>query len=128
MRVNNILTGNYRKAFLAICAIGLGIIILLLIPAMQEKKEYYYSIDRTVEPGNGETVLYEAIELPVGIYSVRVNYHTTADFEYVVRLTDDSMPPLRVMQNDQILAAAHSSEEFHLWQVGESHAFGFRRV
>ena len=120
MRVNNILTGNYRKAFLAICAIGLGIIILLLIPAMQEKKEYYYSIDRTVEPGNGETVLYEAIELPVGIYSVRVNYHTTADFEYVVRLTDDSMPPLRVMQNDQILAAAHSSEEFHLWLFGRS--------
>ena len=51
---------------------------------------------------------------------MRVNYHTTADFEYVVRLTDDSMPPLRVMQNDQILAAAHSSEEFHLWLFGRS--------
>lgn len=120
MRTGKILTGNYRKAFWAVCAMGVGVIILLLIPAMREKKEYNYSIDRTIQPGSGQTVLYESIALPVGIYSVRIDYHTTADFEYVVTLTDNSMPPLRVMQNDQILAAAHSFEEFHLWLFGKS--------
>ena len=51
MRVNNILTGNYRKAFLAVCVIGLGIIILLLIPAMQEKRNIAIPL---TEPSNRE--------------------------------------------------------------------------
>lgn len=120
MKGGKFLTGNYRKAFAAVCMAGIAAIMLLLILAMKEKKEYIYTIDRTVGSGNGQTVLYGPIGLPIGIYSVEVEYRTAADSEYVVCLTDDSMPPLKVMQNVQLLAAAHSSEKFRLWLLGKS--------
>lgn len=120
MKDEKILTGSYRKAFIAVSIICIAVVMLLLIPAMREKKEYEYSIDRTIEPGNLQTVLYGPMELPVGIYSVQIKYRTTADLEYVITLTDDGLPPLRVMQNEQVLAAVHSSKDFPLWLFARS--------
>lgn len=120
MKAEKILTGNYRRAFAAVCVIFTAAVMLLMIPAFAKKREYVYSIDRTVEPGNEQTILYGPFELPIGIYSVRVDYRTVADLKYVICLTDDELPPLKVMQNDQILPAAHSFEEFHLWLFGKT--------
>lgn len=120
MKREKILTGNYRKIWIAACIIITAIVILLLILALREKKEYIYSLDQTIVPGNEQRVLYEAIELPVGIYSVTVDYQTAAKFSYVISLTDDSMPPLKAMQNGQMLPAAHSNETFHLWLLEKS--------
>lgn len=120
MKSDKILTGNYKKAFIAVCVICMIIITLLLIPAVGEKKEYIYSIDRTIVSAGDETILYGPIELPIGIYSVCIDYQTSADFAYAVGLTDNEMPPLKVMQNIQVLPSAHSSEEFHLWLLGKS--------
>nr|WP_321152925.1 hypothetical protein [uncultured Acetatifactor sp.] len=120
MKTEKILTGNYRKAFIAACIIIASLVILLLIPAMSEKKEYYYSLDQTFASGAEQGILYEGIELPIGIYSVTIDYQTAATLAYVVSLTDDSLPSLKVMQNGQRLSAAHSSETFHLWLLAKS--------
>ena len=72
MKTEKILTGNYRKAFIAACIIIASLVILLLIPAMSEKKEYYYSLDQTFASGAEQGILYEGIELPIGIYSVTI--------------------------------------------------------
>ncbi|MCI9336159.1 MAG: hypothetical protein HFH93_01225 [Lachnospiraceae bacterium] len=120
MKTEKILTGNYRKAFTGVCIAIAAIVILLLIPAMGEKKEYRYSLDRTFASGDAQRILYDGIQLPVGIYAVTVDYETMANLGYVVSLTDDSLPPLKAMQNGQTLPAAHSSETFHLWLLGKS--------
>ncbi|MCI9142673.1 MAG: hypothetical protein HFH87_08635 [Lachnospiraceae bacterium] len=120
MKRERILTGNYRKVFTAACIVITVVIMLLLSMAMREKKEYHYSLDRTIASGDGQQALCESIQLPAGIYSVSVDYQTTADLTYAVSLTDDTMPPLKVMQNEQCLAAVHSSETFRLWLLGKS--------
>ena len=51
---------------------------------MSEKKEYYYSLDQTFASGAEQGILYEGIELPIGIYSVTIDYQTAATLAYVV--------------------------------------------
>lgn len=121
MKNGKLLTGKYKKALIAVCTIGLVSLMLLMIPVAMKNREYIYSIDQTLLLSGDTTVaLCENLELPVGIYSVKVNYQTSADFEYTVQLTDESLSPLRVMQNPQSLAAAHTSEVFHLWLLSRS--------
>lgn len=120
MKADKILTGNYRKAFIAVCVICMTIITLLLILAVGEKKKYIYPIDRTIVSAGDGIILYGPIELPIGIYSVCIEYQTSAGFVYAVDLTDNEMPPVKVMQNTQQLSPAHSSEEFHLWLLSKS--------
>lgn len=116
MKPEKLLTGNYKKAFLAVCFLGLAVILLLLIPALKEKREYVYSLNKTVLHQKDETsVVCENIELPLGIYSVQVMYQTEADLKYVVYLTDLNKNPLQVMQNAETLGAANRMQEFHLW-------------
>lgn len=121
MGSDKILAGGYKKAFIGVCVIGFILLLLLLIPISREKKQSVYLIEQTMQLSDDTTtVLYEKIALPVGIYSIQVDYQTTADFEYTVYLTDEGLSPMRVMQNPQNLAAAHTSETFHLWLLSRA--------
>lgn len=121
MNSEKILTGGYKKAFIGVCAAGLAMLLLLLIPIAGENRQIVYPMEQTVQlNGDSREVLCEKITLPAGIYTVRVEYQTEADLAYTVYLTDEGLAPERVMQNPQNLAAAHTSETFRLWLLNRA--------
>lgn len=123
MKQEAILTGNFKKAFWAVCIAGIAALLLLLIPICGDNRRYEYSIDEELSICQDEPfVLQGGISLPVGIYAAEITYRTEADFAYSVFLNDDSLPELKVMQNTQSLAAAHTSETFRLWLLAGTDA------
>lgn len=111
-----IITGRYKKTFVTVCVICFCILSFLVLQIAKPNRSYTYPIEQTaVLSGDERVALCEGIGLPIGIYTVQVDYQTTDDFGYSVSLTDETKSPLKVMQNSQMLAAAHTSETFHLW-------------
>lgn len=116
MKSEKTMPGKYKKIFVAVCVICFSLLMLLIIQITRPNRVYTYPIERTLTlSGDEREVLYDGIALPIGIYTVQVCYQTEDDFGYLVSITDETKMPLKVMQNVQKLAAAHTSETFHLW-------------
>lgn len=122
MKKERILTGHYRQAFLTVCVIGTAAVILLLALAAREKKEFVYPIDQRIVSADNEALPGPG-ELPAGIYMIEVEYQTEADFAYTFGMQDEELPPLKMMYNNQNLAAGRSSAVFHLWLLEKSENF-----
>lgn len=121
MKSEKKVTGVYKKIFMAVCLVCFGILSFLVIQIAKPNRVYTYPLGQTLElSGDDRAVLCERIGLPVGIYTVQVNYRTEDDFGYSVSLTDETKAPLKVMQNSQMLAASHTSETFRLWLLEKS--------